>query len=52
MEGDYEMNKEEAIRLARKGIKVRHMYFSPEEREQLDKIKSLAVDVEYEEIQG
>lgn len=31
MEGDYEMNKQEAIRLARKGIKVRHMYFSPEE---------------------
>lgn len=26
--------------------------FTPEEREYLDKIKSLAVDVEYEEIQG
>ena len=26
--------------------------FTPEEREYLDKMKSLAVDVEYEEIQG
>lgn len=26
--------------------------FTPEEREYLDKIKTLAVDVEYEEIQG
>lgn len=26
--------------------------FTPEQREYIDKIKSLAVDVEYEEIQG